>query len=185
MKKIIAILLFMFILIGCQSNLEPSFENDYPSMKGTEHVYEKVTYTTALNFILDGTGVIVLGYNEVNEKQDTSTSQIIPILNEASIASDYDKILYLDIYSIQDTNNSEYRLLLGYLESATNDLLSRNGKKTILAPDVYFINKGKIVGHHIGTIENDNGVFIKQLNSDQKEELKNIYIQLFDKLKYS
>jgi hypothetical protein len=154
-------------------------------MKDTEHIFEKVTYTTALNFILDGTGVIVLGYNEENEKQDVLTSEIIPLLNDAAKVANYEKIFYLDIYNIQDTNNSEYRLLLGYLESATNDLLSRNGKKTILTPDVYFVNKGKIVGHHIGTIENNSGVFIKQLDSNQKEELKNIYIQLFEKLKYS
>jgi hypothetical protein len=79
-------------------------------------------------------------------------------------------------------NTTEYRLLLAYIDFTVGDLHLQNNSKQIVTPDVYFIKDGKIVGHHIGTIENENGAFIQNLTIDQEAELKDIYRDLFTRL---
>lgn len=182
MKKLLVILLFLMILFGCEAKPLPSFENDYPSMQTIEHVYEKVNFTTALNLLLENTGVLVIGYNQNNPANDKYTAQVIPILNEVAQTLEYEKIYYLDLYDMKAENSTEYRLLLAYLEYTVGDLLTLNEEKFINTPDVYFVYKGKIIGHHIGTIKNDYGNFIENLNEENKEALKVIYHNLFIRL---
>src|SRR5690554_6623030 len=135
MKKILVILLLMMILYGCKAKPQPSFENDYPSMQTKQHVFEKVNFTSAINLLLEKTGVLVIGYNEVNPADDKYTAAIIPILNEVAIDLEYDKIYYLDIYNMQAENSTEYRLLLAYIEYTVGDLLEVDEQKVIITPD--------------------------------------------------
>lgn len=182
MKKALVILLFLMILCGCEAKPLPSFGNDYPSMQTIDHVYEKVNFTTALNLLLENTGVLVIGYNQKNPVNDKYTSEIIPILNEVAITVEYEQIYYLDLYDMKAENSTEYRLLLAYLEYTVGDLLTIDEEKVIFTPDVYFVHEGNIVGHHIGTIQNENGSFIEDLNEEQIEALKVIYHNLFIRL---
>ena len=171
------------ILVGCKAKPQPSFENDYPSMLAEDHVFEKVNYTTALNLLLDNTGVLLIGYNENNPMNYTHTKTVIPILNQAAKETGYEKVYYLDLYDMKEKLTTEYRLLLAYLEYTVGDLQVVNDEKTIVTPDVYFVYEGKIIGHHIGTLKNDNGSFYKSLDEDQENTLKIIYRDLFTELK--
>lgn len=182
MKKLLILLLLTLILVGCKNDNNMTFNEDFPGMEKKVHVYKKSTYTTSLNLILEGTGVLLITYDS-NKAKCPYTNQIIPILNEAAIENDFDVIHYLDIYEMQQENNSEYRLLLGYLDSQVGDIQTHSGNKRLGVPDVYFIKEGKIIGHHLSTIPNKNGDYIKELNSNQKQDLKKIYGKLFSSLK--
>lgn len=181
MKKIILTLITVMILVGCTVVPEDSFLTDYPSMQGMTHVYEKTSYTTALNTILDGTGVVLLAF-DTNKYYCPFCVAAVPILNEAAIESGWGKIYYLDIYTMRMQNTSEYRLMLGYIDSKVDDLLMRGDDKALVVPDVYFIKDGVIVGHHIGTVYNEYENFVSELNETQANELKTIYLDLFKEL---
>lgn len=180
MKKILIVILLAFVLVGCHDRNEDPFVIDYPIMKNVEHVYVKTNYTTALNLILDGTGVLLFAFDS-NLYDCPYCQTVVPILNEAAIESGWDSIYYLDIYKMRAENTSEYRLLVGYIESQVQDLLVRNEQKTLVVPDVYFIKEGQIMGHHIATLYEDER-FIYDLNETQRLTLKNIYLDLFSRI---
>ena len=46
--------------------------------------------------------------------------------------------------------------------------------KVLAVPDVYFIKNGKILTHHIGTVDSYKNPYLG-MNKKQKEELKKIY----------
>ena len=184
MKKniLVVLLLVVGLLVGCTRENDLNFNESFPTMESVNHVYKKSTYTTSLNLILDGTGVLLVAYDS-DKKVDNYTDAVLPILNEAAIEAKQDLIHYLDIYDMQKDESAEYRLLLGYLDSQVEDMHVLSGSKTLLAPDVYFIKEGQIIGHHYSTIKDENGNYVSNLNAAQKDELKEIYLHLFSKLK--
>jgi hypothetical protein len=80
-------------------------------------------------------------------------------------------------------NTTEYRLLLGYLDSQTGSILEKSGVKTLIVPDVYFVKDGVILSHHIATLTDDESHFILGLDETQKNALKDIYRAGFQALK--
>ena len=137
MKKIIIFCLLALALVGCSIPQTAKFEDDYPSMKDIKHVYLKTDYTTALNVILNETGVVILAF-DTKKYTCPFCLEVVPILNEIALEEEWDVIYYLDIYNMRMQNTGEYRLLLGYLDSQTNTILEKNGIKTLIVPDVYF-----------------------------------------------
>ena len=54
-----------------------------------------------------------------------------------------------------------------------------DGNKRLYVPDVYFIKDGKIVYHHLGSVDSYKDAF-KGMNNKQLKELKNIYQEGID-----
>lgn len=182
MKKIVFIYLLFIVLVGCSAPSTIKFEDDYPNMKNVEHVYLKTDYTTALDIILNNTGVVVLAF-DTRKYSCPFCLEVIPLLNEVALAETWDRIYYLDIYNMRMQMTTEYRLLLGYLDSQTGTLREKNGVKTLIVPDIYFVKDGVIMGHHIATLCDQDDNFILNLDQDQRTELKDIYRHYFSLLK--
>ncbi|MFA6627685.1 MAG: hypothetical protein WCQ80_01980 [Bacilli bacterium] len=182
MKKLIAIVLFALVLGGCHRLEVIQFEDDYPSMKGQEHVYIKTDYTTALNIILNDTGVVLFAF-DTKKYACPYCQEVVPLLNEVALEEGWEAIYYFDIYEMRINNTTEYRLLMGYLDSQTNSLLEKDGVKTLIVPDVYFVKEGKIVAHHIATLYNEDNRFVLGMDSVQIHTLKDLYRSYFQALK--
>ena len=70
------------------------------------------------------------------------------------------------------------------LKKILNEYLSEdeNGQKVLYVPDVYFIKDGKIVGHHLGTVDSQADPTIS-LTEEEKNELLDIFNELFEKIR--
>lgn len=100
---------------------------------------------------------------------------INPLFEVAS--SDNAIVYYINVKELNDDDyNRLYNLLYDYLEE------NASGVRTLYVPDVYFFKDSKVVGHHLSSVESQENPYIP-LNESQVEELKNIYQNLFDKLK--
>lgn len=183
MRKIafLALIFLLATLCGCRKSAR--FEDDYPQMRGIDHVYEKVGYDDVVDALTVSPGghVIFFGF-DTRYAECPYCVACVPLLNEVAIELGVDKILYIDIYTMRKERTAEYVLLLGYLDGAVGDLLERNGLKEIIVPDVYVVKDGEILGHHIATIKDDDDRFIYDLNDEQKEEVKAIYRDLLARL---
>jgi len=179
MKKgfLLIIVLLITVLSGCQK--KDDFTQDYPIMRGVEHVYEKVEYDDIINAFTVKSGVhVVLFAFDTDFAECPYCIACVPLLNEVAIEMGIAKILYIDIYRMRQERTAEYLLLLGYLDGKVGDLLEKNGKKEIVVPDVYVIKDGEIIGHHIATIKDDADKFIFNLSEEEKNQVRNIYRQL-------
>ena len=177
MKKIL-ILLLLFMLAGCKSN---SFNKDFPYMKDVKHHYKKIGYDDAMSLLKNGTGVLLIAFNS-NLYDCPYCKTVIPLLNE-ELYDEVDVIYYLDIYQMRTNKTQEYIELLNYLDERV-ELLERDNEKIVVVPDVYFVRNGMIIGHHIGTIYNEEKQFIIDLSKEEKEELRLIYKNLYELWKY-
>lgn len=187
MKSINKISIFLLLgliifLSGCTSPKD-KFEEDYQMFKNVDHVFEKVNYRSAYN-ALTGKGkyVIVFAYDP-DLYVCPYCMEVLPILNEAALESEVVKILYLDIRTMRVERTDEYTELIDYIFDQVDDLKSREGKLEIIVPDVYVVSDGEILAHHVATLKDDEGKYILGLDDNQKSELKDIYINMFDKLK--
>ena len=77
-------------------------------------------------------------------------------------------------------NNEDYNKLITILNEFLTE--NENGEKTLYVPDVYFVKDGKIVGNHLGTVDSQTNP-MESLTEEQKQELLNIYNDLFNKIK--
>ena len=183
MKKVFLIILLFFLIVGC-SNQKHSIEDDYAVLKGIHHVYEKVSYDEVVKALTSTEGSYVIFFAfDPKLYECPYCMAVITILNDAAIDMNVDKILYLDIYDMRMNYTSDYQLLVGYLDSKVGDLIVREDKKVLVVPDVYVVKDGQIMGHHIATIKNDEGKYIRDLTPDETEQLKDIYRDLFSKIK--
>ena len=90
------------------------------------------------------------------------------------------KIYYMNPREIRTNNSNVYQQLLKKLSG--NLEKNENGQEVLYVPDVYFVKNGKIVGHHIGTVESQTNPYIK-IDEKQQKELEKIYIDLIKKMK--
>ena len=81
---------------------------------------------------------------------------------------------YYSILEILDDYLSEYKITSGKKEYDTKE-------KRLYAPTVVAIKNGEIVGFHEGTVESQTDPYLG-LNDTEKEELKNIFGEMFNKV---
>lgn len=176
------LILFLGLLSACSS--KSKFEDDYQMFKGEEHVFYKASYKEVYKSLTKkkGSFVILFAYDP-DLYVCPYCMEVLPILNEVARESKIDKILYLDIRAMRVDRTREYLDLIEYIEKQVSDLEIRNDKTEIIVPDVYVVQDGKILGHHIATLKDEEGTFILNLNEEQKDELKSIYKNLFEKIK--
>lgn len=184
MKKIISFfLLLLVILTGC-SKKDPSKEKlltEYPGLENVNHVYKEINSIEAIEFLNSQTGIIVFSFPTCPYCQ-----AIIPILNTVAKEEKVKEIQYLDIYSMRKDNTIEYQNILGIISKQVDDLVfsdETQSTRKLVVPDVYIIKEGKIIKHHIATIKDDEDKWIKELNDEHTEEMKEIYRSMISKLK--
>jgi len=185
LNKLSFVILFVFILFisGC-SNPKKEFEEDYQMFKDVDHVFYKANYKDVYHALTRSPkySVILFAYDP-NLAVCPFCIEVLPILNEAAIAAGVEEILYLDIRSMRVERNAEYLSLIDYITKQVDDLETRNDQLEIIVPDVYLVQNGKILGHHIATLKDEEGKYRLDLDSQGKAELIEIYRNIFKKIK--
>lgn len=184
MRKIafLALIIALAVFSACRKH-PPRFEDDYPMMRGVEHVYVKAGYEEVIEALTTAPGGHVIFFAfDTRQYECPYCLACVPLLNEVARELGIEKILYFDVYAMRKERTAEYVLLLGYLDGQVGDLLERNGRKEIVVPDVYVVKDGEILGHHIATIKDDDDRFVYDLNAEQKEAVKEIYRDLLGRL---
>ena len=133
-----------------------------------------VTLDEVFDIIQNKTGVIYFGFPGCPWCRN-----MIPVLFEAAKNNNIDTIYYFNPRNVKKSDNDEYNKLKEIL----NEYLSEdeNGQKVLYVPDVYFIKDGKIVGHHLGTVDSQEDPTIS-LTEEEKNELLDIFNELFEKM---
>lgn len=161
------------------------------------HIPERngIRYTNSkeiIRILKKGTGIIYFGFPQSNWSRD-----MIEVLIDATIEKDVSKIYYLNAYGLRDEkyidedNNlltlkkgtDEYYKILELLgdKAEIYEGLNDDSIKRLYFPTVIFVKNGKIVSIHTSTVESHKDKS-KKLNSNQKKELKNIYINGINKI---
>ena len=126
-----------------------------------------------LTYLKEKTGVFYFGYNTCPWCRN-----IVPVLIDTIKKNNIDTIYYIDIHKL---NLSKVRTeLFDFL--GDNLRLDENNEKVLAVPDVYFIKDGKIVGHHLGSVDSYINPY-KKMTDKQKKELVNIYTNLVREMK--
>lgn len=126
-----------------------------------------------LTYLEEKTGVFYFGYNTCPWCRN-----IVPVLIDTVKKNDIDKIYYIDIHKIDLSDIKEE--LYKYLGNNLRE--DENGKKVLAVPDVYFIKDGKIIGHHLGSVDSYHNPY-KKMTSKQAKELTNIYETFIKEMK--
>lgn len=134
-----------------------------------------VTLDEVFDIIQNKTGVIYFGFPGCPWCRN-----MIPVLFEAAKNNNIDTIYYFNPRNVKKSDNDEYNKLKEIL----NEYLSEdeNCQKVLYVPDVYFIKDGKIVGHHLGTVDSQADPTIS-LTEEEKNELLDIFNELFEKIR--
>lgn len=134
-----------------------------------------VTLDEVFDIIQNKTGVIYFGFPGCPWCRN-----MIPVLFEVAKNNNIDTIYYFNPRDIRKSDNEDYNKLKEIL----NEYLSEdeNGQKVLYVPDVYFIKDGKIVGHHLGTVDSQEDPTIS-LTDEEKNELLDIFNELFEKIR--
>ena len=205
-RKIISILaLLMFVLVGCQKKTVDPFKQDYEAINGTkstsgktffpvtipdENVYNIARDTDVQDLIKGGTGVILFGFADCPWCRNT-----VEIIDEAAKAVHLDKVWYVDVKTMRDTKKMSgdqvviekegSKLYQEMLEAWHDDLPVYDGinddSRRIYSPLVLVVVEGKIVGSHVGSLDEQTDPFVK-LDAKQHDVLLSIYKDLFSKI---
>ena len=133
-----------------------------------------VTLDEVFDIIQNKTGVIYFGFPGCPWCRN-----MIPVLFNSAKNNNVDTVYYFNPREIRSSDNEDYNKLLNILNEYLTE--NENGEKTLYVPDVYFVKDGKIVGHHLGTVNSQSDPTI-ELTSEQKQELNDIFDELFSKI---
>lgn len=145
-----------------------TIEVSIPWDNNVEYLSEK----EILDFFKNETGILYFGYNTCPWCRNA-----VSILVETA-RDNNEKIYYVDSkkLNLKSIQKELFTILDEYLMS------DENGNKGLSLPDVYFLKDGKIIGHHLGTVDSYNNPY-KKMTNEQKQELKTIYQNLLKEMK--
>lgn len=184
MKKVVMILLSILLLTGCSQTDSEKFKKEYEELNGTTNLITLTIDATAdikyvsakqtVSLLKEGTGIIYFGFPNCPWCRN-----MLPVLLEAASNNNM-TVSYLNPRKLRDSKNKQFQEIMDIL----NEYLLENeeGSKMLYVPDVYFVKNGKIVGHHLGTVESQSDPTIP-LTDEQKQELKGIYEELIGQVK--
>ncbi len=192
-KKVIIIILIVIILLLSLIGMRIIFSKDSFRFKWSYEYVNYMEYSNGkriqvsiplqnrvkylsnaelLEFLENGTGILYFGYNTCPWCRN-----IVPILIDTILKNQIDTLYYVDVHEdLSDIQDELYEYLDSYL--STNE----EGEKGLAVPDVYFIQKGKVVGHHLGTVDSYRDPYLG-MTEEQKQELSNIYQNLYEEMK--
>ena len=125
-----------------------------------------------VTFLKEGTGILYLGYNTCPWCRNA-----LPVLLDV-ILEQKESLYYVDSHKLEEKILKEELIpsLSQYLKE------DEKGNKVLAVPDIYFIKEGQVVGHHVGTVDSYHNPY-SGMNQSQKEELRRIYMDLYEELK--
>lgn len=183
--SILLIILIISLIVAFNDNLR--FKLDYESLNSIPYdngktIEVKIPWNNPVEYIYqeevldvleNETGIVYFGYNSCPWCRN-----IIEVLLETAKEEGIDTIYYVNIHGAIDGIEEELKeILYDYLREN-----SETGEKVLAVPDIYFIKDGKIIGHHISTVESYKNPY-KGMNKQQKSELKKIYQELLEEIK--
>ena len=175
---IVLFLLFGFIYIYSNDNLKFKFEYELYnniSYDNGKKIKAKIPFDNNVTYVKEkdlesvltsGDRVIYFGYTTCPWCRNI-VSPLVEVINDNNL----DKLYYVDVHSVNA--KSVYDILDEYLE------FDNDGNKRLYVPDVYFIKDGRIVYHHLGSLDSYKDAF-KGMNNKQLNELKSIYQEGID-----
>lgn len=190
MKKLSALLLSLCLLLcGCAKQetskvtitnpvdiySEPAIMTVYEWIGNEIADFQEITFTESLRLFSEkGSGILYFGYDNC-----PFCERAVPMLNEAALETGV-TVYYVDVYGVFQPTQKEFEELMGYVDEALIE--DESGGKSFFVPLILGIKNGEITGHHVAlvdgfTIENEES----QMNDAQKEELKNIYLDIIRK----
>ena len=188
--KIFLIIVLTFVFTGCNrkndtnNNLDSvKFKEEYEALNNRTVVMEidennpikYIEFNGVIDLLNNGTGVLYFGFPGCPWCRN-----MLPVLFDVAKLNNVDTVYYFNPSNIRKNGDDDYKKLTNIL----NDYLLENeeGEKTLYVPDVYFVKDGKIVGHHLSTVDSQTNPLIP-LTNEQNNELKNIYQELFNKIR--
>jgi len=159
MKKILILIIFMFLLIACTPD---AFSDNFSEFKNKKHVFKVITYEEVIK-AFDSTAIVVFGF--FPSKYDCPYCRYaFPIINEIALGLNYKRnsILFYDVYDIRFNNSIEYKDLIDLIAPKMNEdnggyLCTTNDNYIIRVPDLFVIKQGVILYHFLATVLNENG----------------------------
>ena len=209
---IISILLSVVInnyLDEKEINDELKFKNEYESLNNQEwessgykgkylgikipknNLVKYASNENIVSLLKEGTHVIYF----VNAKCNWCRSAV-SVLIDTAIEYNLSEVYYFDFFTVRDayeegTNNELvvlYENIISELDVFIDKTFDENskvaGKKRLSAPTVVIVSNGKVVDAHYKTVESHID-YNKDLSSQQKNELKDIYKNMFSKLVFA
>ena len=173
-------LLLSFILgmslLGCTKQLTPQerFVKSHSDFEGVTNVYYEVDYSDIMSDLESGDHYFILVFNP-EFYICPFCKACLPILNEVALENNVTRIDVLDLYEGRKYNTDEYIALRDVLLTKIDDMSLKNDEYTILVPDFYVVSNGEVLSHHLSTIKDSEGSYIKDLTEDNIQELKDIY----------
>ena len=86
---------------------------------------------------------------------------------------------YVEIYTARQNNTEEYQKFYNAIVNAFDDYVTLSGDEVLRASTVVRYKDGKPQKFHLATLKDSENKNIHNLTEEQKEELKNIYRDLF------
>jgi thiol-disulfide isomerase/thioredoxin len=182
MKKIVYIVLGALFLTGCSvtpikdvDNNANRFKEEYSNIEVLSN--NPIVYKTdeeIIEILKTGTGIIYFGFPECPWCQSA-----VPVLISAAQELNVEEVYYFNPKQIREEETDTYKQIVELL--GDNLIEDENGNKRLYVPDVYFVSKGKIIGHNLKTVESQINPSENPLTDDQKLELKNLYKELIRK----
>ncbi|MDD6231025.1 MAG: hypothetical protein PUA95_09905, partial [Lactimicrobium massiliense] len=121
-------------------------------------------------------------------------NRVIPVLDEAAKEAGI-TVFYVNIYSddFMSKSDTEKSDIIQSLYTCLDPILKKEKdsetgeeKPVMEVPEVVAVKDGKIVGHHLGVVDDftldTNNLSEYQVTDDQVKELKNIYLDLFKEI---
>lgn len=174
--SLLVTLILCVSLLGCSKKLTPQerFVESHSDFKDITNVYYEVDYTDIMSDLESGTHYFILVFNP-EFYVCPFCKACLPILNEVALENNIDRIDVLDLYEGRKYNTSEYIALRDLLLTKIDDMTLKNDEYTLLVPDFYVVKEGNVLSHHLSTIKDNEGSYIKELSEENIQELKDIY----------
>ena len=182
MKKIILVLLLLFGLCACQSEMQKEInacgvgdENCTEENEGAAAnlIWDKLTLKESLDHLTDEKVILFFSFDDCPYCKEAR-----PILEEVG-KDEAVKIYYVDVKREErNEDNADYQQLYAYLEK---ELTEQNYDKVYM-PSVAFIENGELIGLHVGTVDGHEPSKA-EMTDEQKSELRSIYQNYYDGLK--
>lgn len=174
-KKIICIILCLFVLCSCAKTETPEYTYEikstavdmsaYTGVTSTNHNFREITLNELLNVIDNkSSGVFFIGFSLCNCCQRV-TRYLNEVAQELNVT-----VYYIDAYNEETplTEKKNQEILYEYLGDIIS--LDENGQKILLTPHVFSIINGKPIGSQICF---DN--FDIDASEDQLNKFKDAY----------
>lgn len=191
MKKYIKITIFILVITISLLLLYTLLRTDELKFKDDYLLYNFATYSNGKQIKLSipsKNNVKYLKGNQVIKKMSQETGffyfgynscpwcrNIVETLIEVAVENNI-TIYYINI---KDLSNNELKSIISYLKEYLRK--TEANEERLYVPDVYIVKNGKIINHHIGSVESQKNPFNK-LKGKDKDNLKNIYLDFIKEM---